>query len=87
VCPYAKYNKLKIYISELILDGYQYMPVTNVTEHCIVIKMTVPHFMGTGSLIRYSTGNTKKKKKKKKNKKKKTKKKNKNSNKKLQQQI
>jgi hypothetical protein len=36
-CPDDRYPKLKMYsyISELILDSYQYIPVAYVTMHCI----------------------------------------------------
>jgi hypothetical protein len=36
-CPDARYPKLNIYISELILDSYEYMPVAYVTMHCMIL--------------------------------------------------
>jgi len=35
-CPNEKYPKLKIHISKLILDSYEYMPVANVAMHCVI---------------------------------------------------
>jgi len=35
-CPDGRCPKLKIYISELILDGCEYIPVAHVTMHCMV---------------------------------------------------
>ena len=35
-CPGDRYPKLTIYISELILDSYKYMPVAYVTMHCMI---------------------------------------------------
>jgi hypothetical protein len=32
--PDDRYPKLKIYISELILDSYEYIPVAYITTHC-----------------------------------------------------
>jgi len=37
VCPENKEPKFKIYISELILDSHEYIPVACVTIHCILI--------------------------------------------------
>jgi hypothetical protein len=31
-----RYPELKIYISELILDSYEYMAVTYITMHCMI---------------------------------------------------
>ena len=31
-----RYTELKIKISELILDSYQYIPVAHVTVHCMI---------------------------------------------------
>jgi len=36
VCPDDKYPKLIIYISELILLSYGYIPVAHVTKHCVI---------------------------------------------------
>jgi len=35
-CPENKYPKLKIYISQLILDGYENLSVTYVKMHDII---------------------------------------------------
>jgi hypothetical protein len=35
-CPDDKYPKLKIYISEVISSGYEYIPVAYVTMRCII---------------------------------------------------
>ena len=35
-CPDYGYPKLKLYISKLILDSYEYIPSEHVTMHCIV---------------------------------------------------
>jgi hypothetical protein len=35
-CPDDGYPKLTLYISELILDSYQYILVAYVTTHCII---------------------------------------------------
>jgi len=32
-CPDERYTQLKIYISELSLDSYQYIPVAYITMH------------------------------------------------------
>ena len=56
-CP-----KLYIYILELILDRYEYIPVGYITvlHDLIVIKLIVDRFVGGGSfLITYSNGHTK----------------------------
>jgi hypothetical protein len=34
--PDDGHPKLKIYISELILDSYKYIPVAYVTMHCVI---------------------------------------------------
>jgi hypothetical protein len=34
--PDGRYPKLKIYISELILDSYKYIPVAYVRMHCMI---------------------------------------------------
>jgi hypothetical protein len=34
-CPDDSCSKLKIHVSELILDSYEYIPVAYVTIHCI----------------------------------------------------
>ena len=34
-CPDDRYPKLKMYISELILDSYEYTPAPYVTMHCV----------------------------------------------------
>jgi len=51
------YPDLTIYISELILDSYQYIPVAYVTLDCVdwtLIRVAVAGFVGTGGyLIRY----------------------------------
>jgi hypothetical protein len=31
-----RYPKLKIYMSELILDSYEYIPLSYVTMHCMI---------------------------------------------------
>jgi len=31
-----RYSKLQIYVSELILDSYEYIPVVYVTMHCMI---------------------------------------------------
>jgi len=31
-----RHPNLKIYISELTLDGYQYIPIAYVTMHCMI---------------------------------------------------
>jgi hypothetical protein len=36
VCPDDRYPKLKIYISELILDSYKYITIAYVTMHCMI---------------------------------------------------
>jgi hypothetical protein len=36
VCPDDRYPKLGIYISELILDSYEYIPVAHVKMHCMI---------------------------------------------------
>jgi len=57
-----KGKKLKNYISELILDRYDYIPAANVNvfRELASIKMTVSRFIRTGSfLIRYSNDHTK----------------------------
>ena len=36
-CPDDSYPKLDIYISELILDSYEYIPVVYVTVHCMIL--------------------------------------------------
>jgi len=35
-CPHETYPKLRIYISELILDSYEYIPVAQVAMHCMI---------------------------------------------------
>jgi len=35
-CPEDRYAKLKIYILELILDSYEYIPVVYAIMHCII---------------------------------------------------
>ena len=35
-CPDVKYPKLKIYVSELIVGRYQYVPVAHVTMQCMI---------------------------------------------------
>jgi len=35
-CPDDRYPKLKMYISELILDSYEYTPAANVTMYCMI---------------------------------------------------
>ena len=35
-CPDDRHPELKIYISELILDSYEYIPVAYVTMHCVI---------------------------------------------------
>ena len=35
-CPDDKYPKLKTYISELVLDRYEYMSVAYVTMQCFI---------------------------------------------------
>ena len=61
-CLDFKYPKLKIYISELILDRYDCIPAANVNvfRDLALIKMTVSRFVSTDRfLIRYSNGHTK----------------------------
>ena len=43
-------KKSKIYISELIVDRYSYIPVAyvNALHDLTLIKLTVARFMGTG---------------------------------------
>jgi hypothetical protein len=36
-CPDDRYPKLDIYISELILDSYEYIPVVYVTVYCMIL--------------------------------------------------
>jgi hypothetical protein len=31
-----RYTELNIYISELVVDSYQYIPVAHVTVHCVI---------------------------------------------------
>lgn len=48
-----RYQKLKNYISELIADSYQYIPVANLETICMVwpwLKMNVLCFVGTGGV-------------------------------------
>jgi hypothetical protein len=35
-CPDDRYPKLKIYISEMILDSYEHIPVAYVKTHCTI---------------------------------------------------
>jgi len=35
-CPDERYSKLKIDVSTLNLDGYEFIPIEYVTMHCIV---------------------------------------------------
>jgi hypothetical protein len=35
-CPDDRYPKLKMYISELISDSYEYISVAYVTVHCMI---------------------------------------------------
>jgi hypothetical protein len=35
-CPDDRYPKLKILVSELISDSYDYIAVTSVTMHCMI---------------------------------------------------
>ena len=35
-CPDDRYPKLNMYISELILDNYECIPVAYVTMHCMI---------------------------------------------------
>jgi len=51
-----------MYISELILDSYEYMPEAYEITHCVTLPrlLTVAFFVGTGGfLIRYAKGHTK----------------------------
>jgi len=61
--PDCSYPKLKMYISELILDTYEYVPVAYVTVHSInltLITLIVAHFVGTGGfLFQYFNDHTK----------------------------
>jgi hypothetical protein len=52
---------VKIYISELALYSYQYVPTAHVTmRDMTLIKLTAASFVGTGGfLIRYSNGHNK----------------------------
>jgi len=36
VCADDRYPKLKIYITPLTLDGYQYIAIAYVTTHCMI---------------------------------------------------
>jgi hypothetical protein len=36
-CPYDRYPKLNIYISDLILDSYKYVQVAYVSTHCMIL--------------------------------------------------
>jgi hypothetical protein len=36
-CSDDRYPKLKIYVSELILDGYESIPVAYITMHCMIL--------------------------------------------------
>jgi len=36
VCMAVSYPKLKIYVSEFILDNHKYIIVAHVTRHCIM---------------------------------------------------
>jgi len=35
-CPKETYPKLKIYISELVIGSYQYIPVAQLAMNCII---------------------------------------------------
>jgi hypothetical protein len=35
-CTDVSYPKLKMYVSELILDNHKYIPAAHVTRHCII---------------------------------------------------
>ena len=50
VCPDDGYPKLKINISEMISDKYQYIR-NNASHDLTLIKMTVARFVGTGSSL------------------------------------
>jgi hypothetical protein len=54
-CPDDKHAKLKIYISEPILDSYKYIPVVYVTmmHDSTLIKMTDARFVGTGGFLTF----------------------------------
>jgi len=60
VCPDNTYSKLKIYISVLILDCYEYIfsrICNNALHDLILIKIMVAGFVGF--LIRHSNGHKK----------------------------
>ena len=60
--PDDGFPKLKIYISEVILDSYEYTPVAYVIMHCMILPrlLIVTCLVGTGGfLIIYSKDHTK----------------------------
>ena len=54
-CVYDTFTKFNIYISELILDRYEYTEVAHITLHCIeyltLIEMTVTRSVDTGGFL------------------------------------
>jgi hypothetical protein len=59
----CSYPKLKMYISELILDTYEYVPEAYAKMHSINLTLTtliVAHFVGTGGILfQYCNDHTK----------------------------
>ena len=56
-CPDDRFPKLKLYISEVNLDNYEYVPVVYVIMRGMIVPklLIVPCLMGTGGfLIIYS---------------------------------
>jgi hypothetical protein len=59
-CPDDRYPKLKILVSELISNNYDYIPVVSVTMHDLTFsKLIIARSMGTvGFLIKYANEST-----------------------------
>jgi len=51
--PDDRNSKFKIYISEFILDSYEYMPEPYVITHCVILPrlLRVAFFVGTGGFL------------------------------------
>jgi hypothetical protein len=52
-CPDDTFPKLKIYVSEVILDSYEYIPVAYVIMNCMILPrlLIVPCLMLTGDFL------------------------------------
>jgi len=52
-CPDDRFPKLKIFISEVIFDSYEYIPVAYVIMHCMILPrlLIVPCLMVTGDFL------------------------------------